>query len=794
MEFLNSLLDRISRGDLPLIKILIGLFLFFLLYRFIDSLFSSARASEIVKKSFLGVFIEHFFKRPSLLKKAKKFYKEGNFEKAGEFYERAGDVSRAEKVYREGKQFYRLALLNERLGRKKAAAEYYQRAGYLPKAASIYLELEDKVKAAQIYETNKDYERAAELYIEAGNYDKAIEIYEKLGYYNFIGDVYLRKGDFKNAGEYYLKWYYHLSEAAGPTGELNKNVKRYLFDAIENLLKAGEKKKVISILEEKGFYDKAAEICEEDGKLLEAAEFYELARNYKKAAELYKASGKEEKAYYMLADYYYEQGDNLRAAENYYLAGDYGRAAELFEWEKQFLRAAEAYEKNGNFIFAAENYLKAGNEEKAADLYSKGGAPEEAADLYKKIGNLERAAEEYEKAQRIFDAAVCYYDSSNYVKALSLFEKIPANDENYFLSVIYKSKILLANGRFDVVVKMASSVLKDSTPTQDNVELFYLRGIAYYKLGEYEKALSDFSNVETVKTDYKDVQQYKKKVEVAISSSVTFEGALQDKKQRYRIIEKLGEGGMGIVYKAEDKVLNRIVALKILKPHLLRSKRAVERFYDEARLAAMLTHPNIITIFDVGEMGEGKHYITMEYVEGEEMITFLKRKGKLTVPQLLFVGIHLFKALDYAHKKGVIHRDIKPHNLMLTKEKQIKVMDFGLAVLLRRDDDDGTIAGTPTYMSPEQIRGEKIDSSTDIYSSGITLYHLAAGFPPYRGDNIQILHLEAKPTPLIEIRPDIPKKLNDIIMKCMEKEKKDRFNSASEVVIALRSISKPAKH
>ncbi len=787
---IEGIIGKLPDNTFYFLKLIVVLFLILFAYRFITSLFSSVKASEVVKKSFVGVFIEHFFKRPSMLKEARRYYKEGDLEKAGELYEKAGEITKAEKVYREGQAYFKLAQLYERLGRKKAAAEYYQRAGFLPKAASIYLELEDKEKAAQVYEMNKDYEKAAQLYIDAGKYDKAIEIYEKLGYYNYVGDVYLKKGDNKKAGEYYLKWYYHLSESSGPTGDSNKNIKRYLMDAVELLLKSGEKQKVVSILEEKGYYDKAAEICEEEGKLLEAAEFYELARNYKKAAELYKACGKEEKAYYMLADYYYEQGDNLRAAENYYLAGDYGRAAELFEWEKQYLKAAEAYEKNGNYLFAAENYLKAGEDEKAAEFYSRGGAPEEAADIFKKLNKLKRAAEEYERAEKIFEAAVCYYDVKNYSKALTLFEKIHPEDENYLIASIYKAKILLANGRFEVVIKLATAVLKDSNPTQENVELFYLRGIAYYKIGEYEKALADFSNVETVSTDYKDVQEYKKKTEKAMSTTVTLEGALQDKKKRYRIIDKLGEGGMGIVYKAEDKILNRVVALKILKPHLLRSKKAVQRFYDEARLAAMLTHPNIITIFDVGEMGDGKHYITMEYVEGEEMITFLKRKGKLTIPQILFVAIHLFKALDYAHKKGVIHRDIKPHNIMLTKEKQIKIMDFGLAVLLRESEGDETIAGTPTYMSPEQIRGEKIDYRTDIYSSGITLYHLSAGFPPFRGENVAQMHLYSDPVPLIEVRKDIPKKLNDIIMKCMEKEKNKRFTSVSEILLALRELTK----
>ena len=197
---------------------------------------------------------------------------------------------------------------------------------------------------------------------------------------------------------------------------------------------------------------------------------------------------------------------------------------------------------------------------------------------------------------------------------------------------------------------------------------------------------------------------------------------------------------------------------------------------------------NNITIYDVGKMDKG-YFIAMEFVEGENFLSLLKKRKRLSAQQILFVSLYLFKALEYAHKKGIIHRDIKLQNIMLTKDKQIKIMDFGLAILIKDTKvKEWSVAGTPTYMSPEQITGDVIDHRTDIYSSGITLYHLTAGFPPFRGEDVAHKHLHEIPVPLEEIRKDMPIGFGSFVLKCIEKAREKRFLSAGEALVHLKKL------
>jgi len=280
-----------------------------------------------------------------------------------------------------------------------------------------------------------------------------------------------------------------------------------------------------------------------------------------------------------------------------------------------------------------------------------------------------------------------------------------------------------------------------------------------------------------------------KEVEVLIEKYKEMELVKEDSSQRYKIIKKIGEGGMGVVYKAEDTVLQRVVALKVLNKSFIKDKRSLERFFSEARSTASLSHANIVTVYDVGNLEED-HFISMEYIEGENFMTIIRRNKRFTIPQLLFIAIKILKALDYSHKKGIIHRDIKPHNIMITRQKEIKIMDFGLAIIRGdiKEGETGIITGTPYYMSPEQIQGVKIDHRTDIYSAGATLFHLITSKVPFKGENVFYQHLFEKTPSITKYRNDVPGKLIRIVEKCMEKKREDRFQSAQEVLNDIKLI------
>jgi dienelactone hydrolase/predicted Ser/Thr protein kinase len=259
---------------------------------------------------------------------------------------------------------------------------------------------------------------------------------------------------------------------------------------------------------------------------------------------------------------------------------------------------------------------------------------------------------------------------------------------------------------------------------------------------------------------------------------------------KYRILEEIGQGGMGIVYKAEDLKLKRCVALKFLPPHLMHSPELKERFLIEAQAAAALSHPNICVIHEVGE-SEERPYISMEYVEGEMLRERIK-KGPLKVEEVLDMAIQIADGLDEAHGKGVIHRDIKSANIMITGKGQAKIMDFGLAKVKEGPHltIEGTTLGTAAYMSPEQARGEALDHRSDIWSLGVVMYEMLSGELPFKGEReASILYsvVHEEPKPLRALNPDVPLEFQQIIDQCLKKKPNARYGSASELLIDLKN-------
>ncbi len=258
---------------------------------------------------------------------------------------------------------------------------------------------------------------------------------------------------------------------------------------------------------------------------------------------------------------------------------------------------------------------------------------------------------------------------------------------------------------------------------------------------------------------------------------------------KYKIIEVLGKGGMGIVYKAEDIKLKRIVALKFLPPELVEDKEAKVRFELEAQAAAALSHPHICTIHEIEE-AEGKPFIAMEYVEGESLRAKIN-KGPVEIDEGLALAIQMAEGLEEAHRKGIVHRDIKSANIMITDKGQAKIMDFGLAKVKERTllTKEGTTLGTAAYMSPEQARGEQLDSRTDIWSLGVVLYEMFSGKLPFRGDReASILYsvVHEEPQPLKAVKHDIPSGIQQIVSQALKKKKESRYQSVTEMLKELK--------
>ena len=549
-------------------------------------------------------------------------------------------------------------------------------------------------------------------------------------------------------------------------------------------------------------YATAARLYESKNELTSALDMYAKAHNFAQAAELA-----------------VQLNNNEQAGEFYEQAGAFEKAAACYEEVNLIERAAQCYDQAGQKGKASELLASLGDTERAAQLQMESGNYVAAGQLYQEAGALEKAQDAYEMALEekalTPEAAIglgrLYFANKRYDEVIRLLQPFRTSTEHAAHIAELLAECFIEKKQYNIAIDHYHEALAgDEENDAAQIEILYGLGCAYELAARYTEAIEVFNRILLVDYYYKDVTGRLERINeissiFASSDNATKVGSgagmqtvagggpaanatvQQARPKRYEVKRKLGEGGMGVVYEALDTKLDRVVAMKVLPSKFNGLDELKSRFVREARAVAALSHENVIAVYDIGEEW-GESYIAMEFVDGKSLRQILEKKKKFPPEEALKLAKQIADGLGAAHRAGIVHRDIKPENVMISKSsQQVKLMDFGLARMDSATNltQEGSIMGTWRYMAPEQIRGEKVTPATDIYATGVMLFEMLAGHPPFGDGDLAYHHVNTEPPALIDVEPSVPPALSDIVARCIAKDAADRYASGSELLEAL---------
>jgi len=737
---------------------------------------------------------------------AKRLRAKGHAAKAGELYLAGGDRAAALETFLSAGLLARAAPILEETGDLHAALEAYEAGGEHVKAGRVAERLRDPVRAAQHYETVQIWKEAARCWTGAGDYARAANAWWNQREYARAAEAFERAERWLEAAKIYRAML-DAVQKGDDSGALKKSYdpRELGKRAGRCFAKAGELRHAADSLVVAGLLAEAAKAYAAVGNKEAAAATYLRLGQFADAADMLEQDGKREQAATIRARLELDAGNHRMAAAQLERAGKLESAAPLWTRLGEHLRAATLYEKTENWVSAALSRVQAGQEAQAAAAWEKAGNAEQAVALYRQVGDGENELRLREQAGQWVRAGELRLLLSDPDGAEQALKHVGEDDEGYreacrLLGEAYRAR----TNHAAAAVKYRQSV-DGRRPGAETAGAFYWAGVCSQEAKEYEAALSLLSGLREFDPTYRDIQVRLEQVQRAVAEEVVRSGTASG---RYERRGRLGQGGMGTVYRAFDVVLSREVAFKVLPPRAMGHPEAREWFLREARSAAVLNHPNIVTIYDFGEV-DGDLFIAMELVDGATLKALFDRRGPLPMELLVNVTAQACEALAYAHDMGVIHRDIKPANLLWTPKERLKITDFGLAKMISVDQEQlaengdrdaaeasalmrfrrrrkmetsqSRLFGTPAYMSPEQIHQKRVSPKADQYALGVMLFELATGKLPFSTGNILKAHLYDRPAKPSSLRPDLPEWLDDTLLRCLRKNPDERFESAAEL-------------
>jgi len=739
--------------------------------------------------------------RKKMLKTAAAMRKKGELEAAAEMLWSGKEYDKAAEYFLEAGQPARAAEIRHDQNRFIESAELYLKAGDHEAAGGIFAQQSEWSRAADCYVEAGSLSVAAEMYEKAEDHRKAAQCYQKVEFDRHAAACWVKAKDWAQAAVCLQKVFADELPKARSDSKKLAEVQKLARQIAKLRDRSGRSADGLGVLEQAQCWVDAGELALALERYAEAADYFRNAGELRRAADALRSLGENEAAARLLGEFHRDRGELKEAAAQLEEAGDFSEAGDLYRQLESYTEAGTCYARQGDYGAAAEMFRTAGDRVKAAECYEKVHRFTEAAECWALEGNAAREAELLDLAGQFLHAGEVFHREGMDDEAITVLQKVEPESEDFARAAALLGDIFRARGQLSLAIKKLAQSLGGADLDRSNMPVYYVLATIYESDDKPAQAVEIYERILGLDYHYKDVErrliEARSRVQdegglavpgasAAAATTARSSGGAGAPARRYQVVGELGRGGMGIVYKAQDTVLDRLVAFKVLPDSFKENPQAVTNFTREAKAAAKLNHPSIVTVYDTGEQ-DGHYYIAMEYVDGTTLKEILRRRGVISAAGILHVTVQICEALAYAHEQKVVHRDIKPANAMWTRDKKAKIMDFGLAKVVEEVRNHTTVvAGTPYYMSPEQTLGKNVDHRTDIYSLGVTMFEMATGTVPFKEGNIPYHHVHTPAPDVRSLRRDIPLAIAQIIGRCLAKDPADRYQSARDILAEIR--------
>lgn len=736
----------------------------------------------------------------------------------------------------------RLAQLAQERGEPSKASEHWERAGDFSRALTLAIEAGSERRAIRCgfkaalgadagVPASATARHAGEVLKAAGKLPEALLLFELASAYAAAGEVatklkqplhaaqlFEKAGDWARAAIYFeseRRWADAVRMLKLRSRELQRLVEaRRDADALQQKREVDDRR--ASLLAKLGRHDEAGELVSGLDATMQSASVLENSGRLRDAFESYLQMEDPASAHRVLL-----KMDNLTPADRAELLQRCGRiedaalelsqarlfpqAARLLEGAELWPEAGRAWEAAGDPLAAAGAYRRAGDHEAAGRCFKAGGKPELAADAFTHVGRHSdavtyylqagktlEAAQAFERNHQYREAAKYYLQAGDRERAIAALGKVRPGSDAYNSACLKISSLWLEQGRADRALEAARKV--PDNPHQVGMaalDRLYWEGRCLDALDRPDEARARYVELAAIDPKHKDVAR--RLAATAAAGAPPGElGPGADLAGRYQIEEELGRGGMGRVYRAFDRELDETVAIKVVAQTAGAGSPEEARLIREVQICRRITHPNIVRMHDIGRF-DGGLFISMELLEGEDLAALIRSQGPLPLAGCRDILVGVLEGLREAHGQQVVHRDLKPHNIFLTRER-VKVLDFGIArgrAFDTRLTLTGQAMGTPLYMAPEQLRGDEVSDRTDLYALGVVAYEMLAGAGPFTGDNpgaIALAHVETQPPDLRQRRRDLPEPWAQFVHRLLAKDPASRLPSAAHALNVVRAL------